>query len=108
SSTAFSREGAHWLWEVLGQWDDEDRDGEYMAWVDGVMAAMDQFSLPNGYVNLSTDRGPEWLRRLYGAADKWDRICALKREFDPDNRLCYNKNIRQFASPGTAPERLDE
>jgi len=51
------------------------------------------FSLPNGYVNLSTDRGAEWLRNLYGSPEKWDRVVALKREWDPDNRLSHNKNV---------------
>ncbi|KAG5916137.1 hypothetical protein E4U42_007795 [Claviceps africana] len=100
ASKAFSRVGAQWLWEVLGQWDSQHRDGEYLAWVDGVMTALDPLSLDNGYVNLSTDRGATWLRRLYGSRDKWERLCALKNRFDPHNRLCYNKNIRRAADRG--------
>jgi FAD/FMN-containing dehydrogenase len=81
------------LWEVLGQWDPVDKDAEYVGWVDGAMDALTPHSLTNGYVNLSTDRGAEWLRGLYGSPEKWDRICALKAEFDPDNRLSHNKNV---------------
>jgi len=92
-SVAYSREGAYWLWEVLGQWDPVDKDAEYVGWVDGAMDALTPHSLTNGYVNLSTDRGAEWLRGLYGSPEKWDRICALKAEFDPDNRLSHNKNV---------------
>ncbi len=92
-SAAYSRVGAEWLWEVLGQWDPIEKDEEYHGWVDGVMNALTPHSLSNGYVNLSADRGAEWLRNLYGSAEKWDRICALKAEWDPDNRLAYNKNI---------------
>jgi hypothetical protein len=92
-SVAYSREGALWLWEVLGQWDPADKDDEYVGWVDGVMNALIPHALTNGYVNLSTDRGGEWLRGLYGSQQKWDRIVALKREWDPDNRLSYNKNV---------------
>jgi FAD/FMN-containing dehydrogenase len=92
-STAYSREGAAWLWEVLGQWDPVEADDAYDGWVDGVMNALIPFSLSNGYVNLSTDRGAEWLRNLYGSQEKWDRVVALKREWDPDNRLSHNKNV---------------
>ncbi|KAG6001988.1 hypothetical protein E4U21_003601 [Claviceps maximensis] len=97
ASKALSRKGARWMWEVLGQWDGQHDDEEYMAWVDGVMTELNPFSLDNGYVNLSTDRGAPWLRRLYGSREKWDRLCALKNQFDPHNRLRYNKNIRRAA-----------
>ena len=90
---AYSREGAYWLWEVLGQWDTADKDAEYEGWVDSVMNALNPHSLRTGYVNLSTDRGAEWLRNLYGSPRKWERICALKAAFDPCNLLSYNKNI---------------
>ena len=90
---AYSREGAYWLWEVLGQWDTPDEDAEYEGWVDGVMNALNPYSLRTGYVNLSTDRGAEWLRNLYGSPEKWQRLCAPKAEFDPRNLLSYNKNI---------------
>ena len=92
-SKAYSREGAEWLWEVLGQWDPPDKDAEYDGWVDGVMEAFGPYSLRNGYVNLSTDRGAEWLEGLYGSAEKWQRVCALKTEWDPENRLSHNKNV---------------
>jgi FAD/FMN-containing dehydrogenase len=92
-SVAYSREGALWLWEVLGQWDPAESDDEYVEWVDGVMNALIPLARTNGYVNLSTDRGAEWLRGLYGSQEKWDRIVALKQEWDPDNRLSYNKNV---------------
>ncbi|KJK82434.1 hypothetical protein H634G_02628 [Metarhizium anisopliae BRIP 53293] len=96
-STAYSRRGANWMWEVLGMWDTPDKDAEFVRWVDGVMAAMTPLSLRNGYVNLSCDQGPEWLRNLYGSRDKWARICALKKAFDPHNRLRYNKNVARAA-----------
>lgn len=101
-ATAFSRVGSKWLWEVLGQWDPPESDAEYDGWVDGVMDALKPFSLRNGYVNLSTDQGPDWLSGLYGSADKWNRILALKAEWDPDNRLAHNKNVVRAQTPATA------
>jgi FAD/FMN-containing dehydrogenase len=93
-SVAFSRTGAKWLWEVLGQWDPPEADAEYDGWVDGVMDALKPFSLRNGYVNLSTDQGPDWLEGLYGSPEKWNRIVELKAKWDPENRLRHNKNVK--------------
>ena len=92
-SAAYSRTDAEWLWEVLGQWDPPEADEEYIGWVDGTMEAIDPFALSNAYVNLSTDRGAEWLKNLYGSEEKWERIVALKQEWDPQNRLSHNKNV---------------
>jgi hypothetical protein len=101
-SCAYSRAGAAWLWEVLGQWDPVEADEAYQGWVDGTMDALTPYSLKNGYVNLSTDRGAEWLRGLYGSEEKWKRIVALKQEWDPDNRLSHNKNIIRALEPVAA------
>ena len=92
-ATAFSRVGAAWLFEVIGQWGSPADDEELVAWVDGTRAALASPESSNGYVNLTADRGAPWLRGLYGEPAKWERLVALKREWDPDNRLCHNKNL---------------
>jgi FAD/FMN-containing dehydrogenase len=92
-SAAFSRSGAAWLYEVVGQWDFPDSDDEYVGWVHDTVAALAPHSLTNGYVNLTADRGGDWLQSLYGSPEKWERIVALKRSWDPDNRLSHNKNV---------------
>lgn len=92
-SMAYSREGALWLYEVIGQWDGAERDADFDAWVNGTADALTPHSLRNSYVNLSADVGPTWRRRVYGAPEKWERLRALKAEWDPENRLRHNKNI---------------
>jgi FAD/FMN-containing dehydrogenase len=93
NSTAFSRSGAAWLCEVCGQWDSATSDDEYVGWVDDTVTILAPHSATNGYVNLTADRGGDWLRGVYGSPEKWERIVALKRAWDPDNRLCHNKNV---------------
>jgi FAD/FMN-containing dehydrogenase len=44
------------------------------------------------YVNFLMDEGEERVREAYGAA-KYDRLKALKREYDPDNVFRLNQNI---------------
>jgi FAD/FMN-containing dehydrogenase len=92
-ATAFSRTGAAWLYEVVGQWELPTSDDEYVGWVDDTVTALAPHATTNGYVNLSADRGGDWLQGVYGPSEKWERIVALKRAWDPDNRLCHNKNV---------------
>jgi FAD/FMN-containing dehydrogenase len=92
-STAFSRTGAAWLYEVCAQWAMPTPDDEHVGWVDDTVTALAPHVLANGYVNLTADRGGDWLQGVYGSPEKWERIVALKRAWDPDNRLCHNKNV---------------
>jgi FAD binding domain/Berberine and berberine like len=44
------------------------------------------------YVNFLMDQGEEGIRQAYGP-DKYDRLKALKRRWDPDNFFRLNQNI---------------
>jgi FAD/FMN-containing dehydrogenase len=44
------------------------------------------------YVNFLMDEGEERIRQAYGA-EKYDRLKALKRQYDPDNFFRLNQNI---------------
>jgi FAD/FMN-containing dehydrogenase len=44
------------------------------------------------------DEGEERIRQAYGA-EKFDRLKALKRRYDPENLLRLNQNITPEAIP---------
>ena len=44
------------------------------------------------YVNFLMDEGEERTRQAYGS-DKYDRLKALKRKYDPENFFRLNQNI---------------
>jgi FAD/FMN-containing dehydrogenase len=44
------------------------------------------------YVNFLMDEGEERVRQAYGP-DKYDRLRALKRQWDPANVFRLNQNI---------------
>ncbi|AQT83191.1 hypothetical protein B1R94_28745 [Mycolicibacterium litorale] len=96
-SCAFSRRGAAWLCETVAMWDNDGADDEFMNWVDDSVDAMAPYLTGNGYINLTADRGAEWLPGVYGSPEKWQRIVELKRTWDPDNVLSYNKNVLRAA-----------
>lgn len=99
-STAFSRAGAEWLYEVSAHWEEPRDDDAYTGWVHDTESIFQRWASSNAYINLTGDRGPQWLRGAYGSQDKWSRIVALKRTWDPDNRLAHNKNVLDAAEPG--------
>jgi FAD/FMN-containing dehydrogenase len=50
------------------------------------------------YMNFLMDEGEERIRQAYGA-EKFDRLKALKRRYDPENLLRLNQNITPEAIP---------
>ncbi|MBR0754352.1 FAD-binding oxidoreductase [Bradyrhizobium jicamae] len=92
-SKAFSREGARFFWEAVSQWDKPEDDGRLAAWADAVADAISPYARKNCYVNLSTDRGPEWIREIYGSEEKFQRLLSAKAKWDPHNILRFNKNF---------------
>jgi Berberine and berberine like len=96
-SVAFSRVGAVWFWESVGQWDGAEHDVAYLAWSEKSYADLEQHMRANGYVNLTCDLGPKWLRGLYGSERKYRRLLEAKKKWDPHNLLCFNKNFKPDA-----------
>jgi FAD binding domain/Berberine and berberine like len=93
-SVAFSREGANWFWESVCQWDGSQHDDEYLSWSETSYADMKPSMRANGYVNLTCDLGPAWLKGLYGAESKYRRLVDAKTKWDPHNLLRFNKNFK--------------
>jgi hypothetical protein len=65
---------------------DEERE-----WVRNFWSALEPWH-QTVYVNFLGDEGQERVRDAYGA-DKYDRLKALKRKYDPDNFFRINQNI---------------
>ncbi len=65
---------------------DEERE-----WVRNFWSALEPWHT-TVYVNFLGEEGEERIRAAYGA-DKYDRLKALKRKYDPDNFFRINQNI---------------
>jgi FAD/FMN-containing dehydrogenase len=92
-ATAFSREGAAWLWEAICKWDTPEYDAQYDEWATTLTEAMRPHALTNGYANLTDDLGEEWRRGVHGSEAKHQRLRSIKAAWDPHNLLRFNKNI---------------
>jgi len=93
-SVAFSREGTSWFWECVSQWDNPANDDAFERWTVETSEALRSHMRANGYVNLTSDQGPEWLRGLYGPPAKYQRLLDAKKAWDPHNLLRFNKNFK--------------
>jgi hypothetical protein len=60
-------------------------------WARGLWSALEPHH-QNVFVNFLMEEGEERVRQSYGA-EKYDRLKALKRKYDPDNFFSVNQNI---------------
>jgi hypothetical protein len=91
--TAFTgRTGRFWASAEL-YWTDPALDDDARAWARAATAAMEPHQVAGRYVNDVVEVGDDVARTIYGDA-KYERLRALKREWDPDNVFRLNQNIR--------------
>jgi FAD/FMN-containing dehydrogenase len=91
--TAFTGRGAvAWL-AAEAMWEDPALDAECRGWARDALADLEPFSSDGRYVNDVAEVEAGLARTVYGDA-KYDRLVALKREWDPDNVFRLNQNIR--------------
>jgi FAD/FMN-containing dehydrogenase len=70
------------------------QDGEpHLAWTRSLFEAMKPFSEGKVYVNFLMDEGQDRVRAAYGP-EKYERLVALKRRYDPDNFFRLNQNVK--------------
>jgi FAD/FMN-containing dehydrogenase len=88
---------APWCYFCLSMWMDPSEDDRNTAWARGFAEAMRPFGVGTAYPNfIEPDEGVARLRSSYGP-EKYERLVALKRQWDPTNVFRLNQNI----DPGT-------
>jgi hypothetical protein len=92
--TAFGGRGAGHTFNILAATEGPDGFDREREWVRSFFADLDPHRT-SAYVNFLMDEGEERVREAYGP-EKYDRLKALKRRYDPDNLFRLNQNI----SPG--------
>jgi FAD/FMN-containing dehydrogenase len=91
-ATAFSNRNAQHNLNIVGGWEMNDPEPErHIAWVRETWEAMQPFA-SGAYVNFMSDEPADRVRAVYGP-DKYARLVALKRRYDPENVFRHNQNI---------------
>jgi FAD/FMN-containing dehydrogenase len=90
--TAFRHRDAPYDIAILGEWGDPATSAVNVQWVREVGAATERFSTGATYVNFLGEDGEEQVRAAYGS--HYQRLVALKRQYDPSNFFRLNQNIK--------------
>lgn len=104
---AFGQRAARWNASALAIWESPSDDDAAIGWARRVADLLAGASLNGGgYVNYSpVDETAERVLASYGG-ERWDRLVAVKRRYDPENVFRFNHNIPPAASgveTGSAP-----
>jgi FAD/FMN-containing dehydrogenase len=93
ADTAFAgRDALHWC-TIETLWDDPTEDPFYLGWARSTMADLQPYTTTGSYVNDVAESGAGLAVSIYGE-EKYERLLALKRAWDPDNVFRMNQNIR--------------
>jgi FAD/FMN-containing dehydrogenase len=90
-ATAFNGRRAGFTYNITCSTETADGFDEEREWVRNFWTALEPWHT-TVYVNFLMEEGGERIRSAYGT-EKWDRLKALKRKYDPDNFFRLNQNI---------------
>ncbi|MGH2694085.1 MAG: FAD-binding oxidoreductase [Actinomycetota bacterium] len=91
NETAFNGRGAGHTFNVAATTETSDGFEEEREWARGLWLALESYH-ESVYVNFLMDEGEERIRQAYGA-ERYERLKALKRRYDPGNFFRLNQNI---------------
>jgi FAD/FMN-containing dehydrogenase len=89
--SAYTHRHAPWIININTRWDDGDAD-RHIEWTRNFWSAMRPFSSGGVYVNFLGQEGADRVLEAYGR-EKFERLVALKRKYDPTNFFRINQNI---------------
>jgi FAD/FMN-containing dehydrogenase len=92
---AFGQRAARWNASAIAIWESEADDERGIRWARRTTDLMNPASLTGaGYVNYSpVDESADRVRAAYGD-ERWRRLVAVKRRYDPGNVFRFNHNIQ--------------
>jgi FAD/FMN-containing dehydrogenase len=100
--TAFGQRGDGHDVNINAVWLPGDPDADrHVEWSRETFAALEGQSAGRAYVNFLADEGADRVRAAYGE-ERYARLAALKREYDPDNVLRGNQNVEPAGGSGGA------
>jgi FAD/FMN-containing dehydrogenase len=91
SDTAFNGRNAAFTININGNSETAEGFENERDWARALWSALEPYQT-SVYVNFLMEEGRERIRQAYGA-DKYKRLKALKRTYDPTNFFRLNQNI---------------
>jgi FAD/FMN-containing dehydrogenase len=88
---------AIWVAHPFGLWERPDQDEAGIAWARATCADMKPYATGGIYLNFVGDEGEDRLVAGYGR-ENYERMAAVKAEYDPGNVFHLHHNIKPAAS----------
>jgi hypothetical protein len=92
SDTAFAYRDVEFSPVIAGMWEDPADNDANIAWVRGYYEALEPYSAEGGYINFMDGDDQGRIKANYGA--NYDRLAAVKAQYDPANVFHLNQNIK--------------
>lgn len=90
-ATAFPHRDKKFSFTLSPKWIDPERDEECIAWAQEFHQALEPYTADAVCVNYMDNDEDDRVEEAYG--DRYDRLVALKTEWDPDNLFRMNQNV---------------
>lgn len=102
--SAFNGRHVPFLVSPEANWEDAADDEANVSWLRALIAEMEQFSDGGRYLNFAgfQEEGDAMMSAAFGS--RYERLVALKNQFDPGNLFCLNQNV---APRSPAPREMD-
>ena len=91
-ATAFAGRGARYNATFTGAWADANDDERNVELARGYSATLGPWAVRGGYLNYASETSSTTLENEFGER-RFERLRAVKREVDPENRFRFNHNI---------------
>jgi FAD/FMN-containing dehydrogenase len=93
--TAFSFRDAVWAEVIVGVDPDPANNDKLISWTKEYWESLHPYSAGGAYVNFMMDEGQDRIKATY--RENYDRLAAVKKEYDPTNLFRVNQNIHPAA-----------
>ncbi|MDM0104840.1 FAD-binding oxidoreductase [Variovorax sp. J22R24] len=94
--TPFSYRDARWASVIVGVDPDPANRDRITDWCKNYWDALHPYSAGGAYINFMMDEGEDRVKATY--REHYDRLAAIKRQYDPGNLFRVNQNIRPVAT----------
>lgn len=91
TATAFAHRREQFNFAVFGIWPEPKETRTNMAWLQEFWEKFQPYRTRGAYVNYLGQEGAERVREAYGP--NYERLVALKQQYDPTNFFRFNQNI---------------
>ena len=95
--TALGGRDAAYALHAISMWENLAESDTHIAWTRGFLEAMEPFTTPGISLNFTSDQNEDKVKSFFGP-EKYERLVALKNQYDPKNLFRLNQNIKPMAN----------